>query len=297
MISIDDLLSSKKNEMVDDKGDLIKNRSINEYFNILKVQMDELKLLAQDDPTFMNSINELESSISNLNEKINLMNSELINKDCEIEVLKGNIAENHSQLNALISKKESVSSISEIESEIRVFKYELMKIVDIQIRLANNQTKLVDSQVELNDENSKLKQLNQQYAKKLLKLDANAYYKNSYEEEIKCNRLEVEYFKNKSLVRNILSPFGYLYMIFKSGGGELSLNFKLYKALKNSKCFNVGRYLNYNGDLQESFWYNYLSLELHYVCMGFKEGRRFNRRLLKINSKKDLLDYIIACDK
>ena len=288
----EDLSGSNKNGTAEMDEDSIKRIVVDNDFNELKSQMDELRQLVSNDSTFTDLIDQLELSILNLNVKINLMNNDLINKDCEIEFLNDKLNKNDLQLdnlNDLISKKDMSSKISELESEFKALKYELMKIVDIQINLADKQTRL-------NEENYKLKQFNQLYSKQLMKLDAYKYCVHFYDEEIKCNRLEVEYSKNNPTVKKILSPFAYVYMMLKSGR-ELSLNFKLYRALKNSDCFNVGHYLHYNKDLQESFWSKYFSLELHYVCKGFKEGRKFDKRSSKRNSKKDILESILAFDK
>ena len=69
----------------------------------------------------------------------------------------------------------------------------------------------------------------------------------------------------------------------------------MYKSLKNSKCFDIGFYLNNNPDLIESKWCKFFSPELHYVCKGFDEGRLFNKKYFNRNSKKELLKYILTC--
>ena len=103
--------------------------------------------------------------------------------------------------------------------------------------------------------------------------------------------------KNSNGIKKILSPAAYLYLIFKSKPKEVSLNIKLYQTLKKSKCFDIGFYLNKNKDLINSKWCKYFSPELHYVCEGFKEDRLFNKRYFNTNSKKELLDYLLECDK
>ena len=65
--------------------------------------------------------------------------------------------------------------------------------------------------------------------------------------------------------------------------------------MKESKCFDIGYYLANNKDIQESNWCRYFSPELHYVCNGFGEKRKFNKKYFNRNSKKELLDYIINC--
>ena len=93
------------------------------------------------------------------------------------------------------------------------------------------------------------------------------------------------------------SPKTVFYLIFKSKPKEISLNIKLYQVLKNSKCFDIGFYLNKNKDLINSKWYKYFSPELHYICNGFNENRKFNKKYFNRNSKKELLDYLLKCDE
>ena len=109
--------------------------------------------------------------------------------------------------------------------------------------------------------------------------------------------MEIQYFKNESFTKKILSPLSYIYLVFKSNPKEVSINYKLYKAIKNSKCFDIGFYLNNNKDIQDSNWCKYFSPELHYVCKGFNEERKFNKKYFNRNSKEELLDYIYKCEK
>ena len=180
-----------------------------------------------------------------------------------------------------------------------------------QLRDANSQINSLRSELDLkgqyfqkefNSKNSQLskkdEELNKikyQYSNQLSKLDTKEYCISCFKEEIDNNHLEIDYLKNTSLTKKILNPLSYLYLIVKSNPRELSLNFKLYKALKNSKCFDIGYYLNKNKDIQESKWCKYFSPELHYVCVGFYEKRKFNKKYFNRNSKKELLDYIINC--
>lgn len=82
-------------------------------------------------------------------------------------------------------------------------------------------------------------------------------------------------------------------MIFKSKPKEIFLNFKLYKALKNSEYFDTGFYLNNNKDLIESNWCKYFSPKLHYVCVGFDENRPVNEEISNKKLKSDLLDSLV----
>lgn len=131
----------------------------------------------------------------------------------------------------------------------------------------------------------------------LSKLDNKEYCINCYKDEISNNHLEIKYLKKNTLTKKILSPIAYLYLILKSNSREISLNIKLYQALKNSMCFDIGFYLNKNKDLIDSKWCKYFSPELHYVCNGFKEDRKFNKKYFNRNSKRELLNYLLTCDE
>ena len=123
-------------------------------------------------------------------------------------------------------------------------------------------------------------------------INTNKYLINDYKFELENNYLEIKYLKQNSLIKKLLNPFSYVYLVFKSNPKEIFLNFKLYKALKNSEDFDIGFYLNNNKDLIESKWYKYFLLELHYVCTGFDEKREFSKFYHKKDTKQDLLENI-----
>ena len=83
-----------------------------------------------------------------------------------------------------------------------------------------------------------------------------------------------------------------MYIISKSKPSEIITNIKLYKSLKNSKCFDIGYYLTKYPDIAKSKWCKYFSPELHYVCEGFNEKRKFNKKFFKNHDKKELIEDI-----
>ena len=165
----------------------------------------------------------------------------------------------------------------------------------------NNETikqknsKIKFQQQEINDKNIKIDSLEHSYLNQLSKIDNKEYCISCYKDEISNNHLEIKYLKNNTLTKKILSPVAYLYLILKSNPKEISLNIKLYQTLKDSKCFDIGFYLNNNEDLINSKWCKYFSPELHYVCRGFSENRLFNKKYFNRNSKKELLKYLLTC--
>ena len=114
-----------------------------------------------------------------------------------------------------------------------------------------------------------------------------------YKEKISNMDVEIEYLKsNDKLGKKFFIPLAYAYLITKSNLREIGTNIKLYNILKNKDCFDIGYYLNKYPDLKKSKWCKYFSPELHYVCKGFSENRKINKKDLKHNSKKELIDYI-----
>lgn len=258
----DDELSFKDSQILDVNSELsLKESQIKNY---------ESKLANREI-----EINNLNSEIQNVNDEINTLKSQLNKKDEDFK--------NKEQL--------LVNQISSVNSEIDDLKEDINNKEKIGFEL-NNKVKILNAR--LNEKNYRFER---NYTKQLSQLEKNEYCISCFKEEINNNHMEIQYFKNESFTKKILSPFSYIYLVFKSKPGELSINYKLYKAIKNSKCFDIGFYLNNNKDMQNSNWCKYFSPELHYVCKGFNEERKFNKKYFNRNSKEELLDYIYKCEK
>ena len=278
------------------------------YYENLETEQNKLKVNL-DYPTSENSkidnlelretqLEDLESTLVNrdveikeLNNKLQNANSEIISLKDTISVKERNFKNKEVELNNQIgSLKSDISEKENIESELNT------QIKDTQNQLDNQNYKIKIKEQELLETEQSLDSIKRQYVNQLSKLDTKEYCISCYKEEIANNHLEINYLKNNSLFRKLSNYFAYIYLIFKSNPHELSLNFKLYKALKDSKCFDIGFYLNNNNDIQESKWCKYFSPELHYVCNGFDEKRKFNKKFFNTHSKKELLDYILNCN-
>lgn len=211
----------------------------------------------------------------------------------------------------IISKKDD--EIEKLNSELSKQNLILSRtksyLFDLEYSLNINSKKSDSLESKLKDENNEMKSkevLTENY-KKALELMKTEYYAqisqikskdyciSCYKEKVKDNDSEINYLKTNVLKRKLFTPLSYIYIMFKSHPSEISLNLKLYGALKNSKCFDVGYYLNNNLDLINSNWTNSFSPELHFVLYGFDEGRIFNKKYFNRNSKVELLDYIKKC--
>lgn len=256
-----------------------KDRIINNFENQIKVHHDELDL--------MNSqINNFDSKLDLKNSQIKNIESKLINRDVEINNLNNKVNDLNNEINSL---KSQIS-----QSEKREF--ELNNQLQSNINLLNDKNNQIRINIkEIHEKDQKLDSFKRQSINQLSNLDNKKYCISCYKEEIDNNHVEIEYLKNDSLTKKLLIPLAYVYLIVKSKPKDLSLNFKLYKAIKNSKCFDIGFYLNNNKDIRDSKWCKYFSPELHYVCNGFNENRTFNKKYFNRNSKKELLDYILNC--
>ena len=249
--------------------------------------------LSQKEQSEANLINQLEivnNQIDSLKKEIDYKTMDFNNKEMDFNT---RIVEANSKIASLelgLSQKEQ--SEANLINQLDIANNQIKKN-DAKISYNNNYILIKDK--ELKDKTLMLDSIKKQYTNQLSKLDNKEYCISCYKEEINNNNCEIQFLNKNTLTRKLFSPFGYLYLIFKSNPKELSLNFKLYNALKNSKCFDIGYYLANNKDVYESNWCKYFSPELHYVCNGFDEKRKFNKKYFDRNSKKQLLDYILNC--
>ena len=246
-------------------------------------------------------VKNIESKLVNRKNEINKLENELQSANDEIKYLKNEITETESLANnkeADYKFKISASSeeIDSLKNEINKMESEL-SILDDKLKTANNQNyKYNHLKSEMENTKKLLNDVKMKNVYQINQLNSKEYCINCFKEEISNNKLEIDYYKNHSIIKKILSPFSYLYLLLKSDSKELYINLKLYKALKNSKCFDIGYYLNNNQDIQKSSWIKYFSPELHYICNGFKEQRKFNKKYFNRNSKEELLEYILTCE-
>ena len=262
----------------------------------------EIKLVNRD-----RKINDLENQLKTAKTDLNTLEQETNNKNDKINNLENQLKTANSDFDFLTQKiNETADEFSERESyhnnKINALNN---KIKQNEIDFKNTENKLnkqlkaKDNELanQINTHTHQLKSLKRSYMKKLSELDNEKYCISCLKEEIANNKVEIEYLKNNNITKKILSPMGYLYLIVKSKPKEISLNIKLYRTLKNSKCFDIGFYLHKNKDLINSKWCKYFSPELHYICNGFEEDRTFNKKYFNRNSKKELLEYVLNCDK
>lgn len=318
LTAIEDFLSENKSikimnlNLINGITILYPNNSISQIR--LSVLTDEIKKFAQEYEDFSDNIFENKLLINNLS-KLNLSNEKL-------DYLKTKIDEKDKIISNYENKiKLHDDELKYKESEIEGFESKLAlkdaKIIDIESKLINRENEidslftqnnllkekinqqesdLKNNELEFNNQTEESENIfKRRYLKQLSELDNKEYCISCYKEELNNNDSEIKYLKKFAITRKLLSPLSYIIIIIKSSPKEISLNFKLYKALKNSKCFDIGYYLFNNKDIQESKWCKFFSPELHYICYGFNEKREFNKKFFNTNSKKELLNYIYKC--
>lgn len=274
---------------------------VEDYENKIHVKDSQIK--------FKNS--QIIGAKSKLNVKdleIKNIESKLVNSEREVNSLQNKLQSANKEINFLkneLAESESISKIKEADykfkiNELNSIKNDLTKkeeYLSYQLSAANKElTRLNNMDAEMKSTKKLLNSIKKNNTYQTSKLNTKEYCISCYKEEISNNKLEIDYFKNESAIKKILSPISYLYLIFKSKPKELSINLKLFKALKNSKCFDIGYYLNNHQDIQNSKWVKYFSPELHYVCNGFGENRKFNKKYFNRNSKEELLNYLLTCE-
>ena len=143
-----------------------------------------------------------------------------------------------------------------------------------------------------NPQSSNFKSSNELESDEFNSLNSKSFKYLSSVEELKNKDAEIYYLKNDKFIKILLKPIAYLFIISNSNLNELKINLKLYKLLKSTEFFDIGYYLNKYPDLLKSKWCKYFSPQLHYICKGFDENRKFNIDDYNNNSRKELFEDI-----
>ena len=285
------------------KQELEENKKIiRDYENRIKIHNDELNLKDSQIDNFVSKLDFKDSQIKEIESKLFNQKDEINELDKQIKSLKKVIVVKDQSLKS--NESNFHSKISSLESDVlKKERAEIELTNKIQDIIHQNESKLDEVKKEndlkirdiIHQNENNLLQVKKQSLNHLSQLNNKEYCISCYKEEISNNKAEITYLKRNSIKKKFLSPLAYIYLILNSNPNDLSLNLKLYKALKDSQCFDIGYYLKNNKDIQESKWCKYFSPQLHYVCKGFKESRKFNKKYFNRNSKKELLDYILNC--
>ena len=268
-----------------------KDSIIEEYETKIRYQTNEINLKDSQ-------ISGFESKLSLKDSEIKNIESKLVNKNKKIDDLEKNLKTTRLDFDVLTQKiNEAADDFTQEKSyynnKINTLNDEIHTLndeINLRIKKENELENELNNQININDAKEEQIKINQ------TTLDKEKKKSKSLKEEISNNQLEIQYLKNdNNIIKKIISPAAYLYLIFKSKPKEITLNIKLYQALKNSNCFDIGFYLNKNKDLINSKWCKYFSPELHYTCNGFNEKRKFNKKYFEKYTKKDLLHYLLNC--
>ena len=293
LISKDEDISSL-NDQINSLNELmfLKEKEIDNLRGIVSSKDEDISSLNDQ----INSLNELmlsrEKKIKSIRDKLTLKASELRAAENEIKITqnKFNILESKYDDNQKIlegAKKELLAYDAKFENQ-KIIENSYKELIEINKKELENTKKYFSGRISHLED-----QLKSEFLIQSRKIDFYEYCLNFYEEKTYNNEVEINYLKNSNkLSKKILEPFAYLLIFSKSNPRELGRNIRLYKALKNSNFFDIGYYLNKYSDIPESKWCKYFSPELHYVCKGFNENRKINKKDFHSKNKNELLKYI-----
>ena len=284
--SIRDILTLKASELRAAENEI---KITQNKFNILESKYDDnqkilegakKELLAYDakfenQKIIENSYKEL---IEITQKELSVANNELVDINNELESTNNELESTKNELSEYITKFKTQEIIERSYKEL----------IEINKKELENTKKYFSGRISHLED-----QLKSEFLIQSRKIDFYEYCLNFYEEKTYNNEVEINYLKNSNkLSKKILEPFAYLLIFSKSNPRELGRNIRLYKALKNSNFFDIGYYLNKYSDIPESKWCKYFSPELHYVCKGFNENRKINKKDFHSKNKNELLKYI-----
>lgn len=265
------------------KDDLVRveefKTQIEEKDSILKEYENKIDLYNTQMQYHDSQINNIESQVSLKETQLQSVEAKLLNKENEL-----------SSKDDLIKSKDSelISKNNELQAKVNEINSLKSQLNEMGLLLNHRESQLKISEAQLETKSLRLNALENKQDKQYSKLSNKEYCLNCYEEEINNQIIEIEYLKSDKISKKLLIPLAYVYLITKAPL-EIVTNIKLYKSLKSSECFDIGYYLNKYPDISKSKWCKYFSPELHYVCNGFNEGRKFNKKYYNVKSKKDLL--------
>lgn len=285
----------KINELLTDKDEINTNL-------ILKIKEKNKDINDRDTKIYELSANiiDLKNEIKNINTELTNKEHTIIDNENKINELTTNITKLNEETTKLLTEKNNIIKKSNEKIKNMQSKHDtlLNELTGLNRELSDLKSKMILKESDLNNEILKNKKtenhlnlIKKTHLQQLSKLDTNRYLINYNKKEIENKDFEIKYLKNNNLTKKLLNPLSYVYLILKSNPQEISINLKLYKALKNSDYFDIGYYLKNNEDIVKSKWCRYFSPELHYVCCGFDEKREINKQNLKNMSKKELLNY------
>lgn len=292
---------------------LLKNVS---RLNILKDDIDKVE-------EFKHEINEKDNQLKDYEDKINIQNSQIIYKDSKLKNIESQINLEETKIQSVQSKllnkdyeiKFKEEELEFVNSQLLTKENELTKTKNRLLNLEGNFLRIKDDlNLKISSQADELEHVNSQLLTKEKELketkdklikseyDFSEINKelvevknqsNKYNNDLICKDVENKYLKNDNkLSKKLISPLAYIYLAGKSNPNEIVTNIKLYRTLKRNNCFDIGYYLTKYPDISKSDWCKYFSPQLHYVCIGFDENRKFNENEYNNKNRKELLKDI-----
>ena len=268
-------------------------KSLTNKFSILSSEHD-YKLMELDDykhelNSCKNNLTYYEEEIKNKNDYIHSISHKLENANNEIINLLDILKETENKLDDFKEHNVQLSKNNDYLNYLKG-KYitQLSKLHTFKSLSASLRVELIKRDNIVEDLNSKLSANEEVIGDLNSKLKVNDYVITTFKKELTEKDLTINYIKHNVSIKKILSPFSYLILIVNSNLKCIGLNVRLYRFLKSTDYFDEGYYLRNYPDLIDSKWYDFFSLELHFVCRGFDEKRSFNKNFKKLSKNKIL---------
>ncbi|WP_346661433.1 glycosyltransferase [uncultured Methanobrevibacter sp.] len=253
--------------------------------NHIEMIKDDMHSVKEDNITIINENNDLKEDIAVfLNENNKL-------KEDNIIIMREN--------NKL--KEDNIIIMNEnkgLKGDIAAFLNENNKLKADNSSFKNENSNLKENNILAKKENNALKDLSKELESYLNRvyLQVHTQEKMIQDKDFQMKRLEIklnnnkienEYIKESGLIKHIIYPLSYIYLIYKCKLFEIIINIKLFRILNITPYFDVGFYFARYPEIKETFCCKYFSPQLHYVCFGFNENKIFNPNI-NCNTKTEL---------
>lgn len=253
-----------------------KDNELNNYENQLKIKNDEMNYKDSQIYNVESQISLKETQIKSIESKLESKTYEVKSKDDKIMVKEKELA--------LLNNK-----LKDKEHEIEIVNN---RLINLESTFLENKEKLENTQNQLNNANNQLKILKEEHNKISSQDSKSLDVQNSSEGQNKSKNPDVKNNQKSKLSKKFFNYLSYAYILFKSKPNDIKTNIQLYNSFKDSDYFDSNYYLNKYPDISKGKFCKYFSPELHYVCNGFDEGRKFNNNSINKKNKKELLEFL-----
>ena len=285
----------------------IENNFLLRYVDEMNILKDDLEMVDE----FKSEIKKKDNELNNYENQLKIKNDEMNYKDSQIYNAESQISVKDTQIKSIESKLESKTyEVKSKDDKIMVKEKELAllnnklkdkeheieivnnRLINLESTFLENKEKLENTQNQLNNANEQLKILKEEHDNISSQDSKSLDVQNSSEGQNKSKNPDVKNNQKSKLSKKFSNYLSYAYILFKSKPNDIKTNIQLYNSFKDSDYFDSNYYLNKYPDISKGKFCKYFSPELHYVCNGFDEGRKFNNKSINKKNKKELLEFL-----